>query len=130
MKFLAKGEPVVPKEKTMMNFDEYQTLALASAVYENIGQNLIYPALGIAGEAGEYADKVKKHWRNTGSMSSRNLTPEQRKEFIKELGDELWYIAASARELGYDLSEVAIINIEKLGDRRTRGVIKSEGDNR
>ena len=114
----------------VLNFDEYQDKVLSMAVYQNIGSNLIYPALGLAGESGEYVDKVKKNWRNKGSMSAANLTPEERKEFIKELGDVLWYVAASARELGEDLSEVAVQNIAKLSDRKNRGVLKSEGDNR
>jgi NTP pyrophosphatase (non-canonical NTP hydrolase) len=124
VKFLVREAPVV------LNFDEYQDKVLAMAVYQNIGSNLIYPALGLAGESGEYVDKVKKNWRNKGSMSAANLTPEERKEFIKELGDVLWYVAASARELGEDLSEVAVQNIAKLSDRMNRGVLKSEGDNR
>jgi NTP pyrophosphatase (non-canonical NTP hydrolase) len=124
VKFLVREAPVV------LNFDEYQDKVLSMAVYQNIGSNLIYPALGLAGESGEYVDKVKKNWRNKGSMSAANLTPEERKEFIKELGDVLWYVAASARELGEDLSEVAVQNIAKLSDRKNRGVLKSEGDNR
>ena|ERR1700692_1676492 len=114
----------------MNDFDNYQDFALSTALYPKAGYNLVYPALGIAGEAGEYADKVKKLWRNKGTMSAENLTPEQRKEFAKELGDVLWYIAASAEELGFSLSDVVDINVEKLTDRRSRGVIKSEGDNR
>ena len=114
----------------MMNFDDYQTLALSTAVYQNIGENLVYPALGLAGETGEYVDKVKKNWRNKGSMSAANLSTEEKKEFSKELGDVLWYIAASARELGFELSEIAVQNIAKLSDRRNRDVIKSAGDNR
>jgi NTP pyrophosphatase (non-canonical NTP hydrolase) len=114
----------------MITFDEYQDKALSTAVYQDVGTNLVYPALGLAGETGEYVDKVKKNWRNKGNMSAERLTPEERKEFIKELGDVLWYVAASARELGEDLSEVAVQNIAKLADRKNRGVIKSEGDNR
>ena len=114
----------------MNTFDEYQVIALSTSVYPSIGENLVYPALGLAGESGEYVDKVKKNWRNKGSMSAHNLTPEEKKEYLKELGDILWYVAASARELGYELNEVAVMNLAKLGDRRTRGVIASEGDNR
>ena len=113
-----------------LNFDDYQVLALSTAVYQNVGENLVYPAMGLAGETGEYVDKVKKNWRNRGSMSAANLSYEEKKEFIKELGDILWYIAASARELNCDLSDVAVQSIAKLADRRARGVIKSEGDNR
>ena len=113
-----------------MNFNDYQDFALSTATYPQIGENLVYPAMGLAGETGEYVDKVKKNWRNKGSMSAANLSPEEKKEFAKELGDVLWYIAASAKELGSDLSEIAVINLAKLGDRRNRGVIKSSGDNR
>jgi len=113
-----------------MNFDNYQELAVSTAMYENIGQNLVYPAMGLAGETGEYVDKVKKNWRNKGSMSAANLSFEEKMGFAKELGDILWYIAASAKELGVDLEEIAVLNIAKLSDRRNRGVIKSEGDNR
>lgn len=113
-----------------LNFDEYQTLALSTAVYQNVGENLVYPALGLAGETGEYADKVKKNWRNKGSMSAANLSHDEKLEFAKELGDVLWYVAASAKELGFDLTEIAVQNLAKLGDRRNRGVIASQGDNR
>ena len=118
------------EELVALNFDDYQTLALSTAVYQNVGENLVYPALGLAGETGEYADKVKKNWRNKDSMSAANLTYEEKKEFVKELGDILWYLAASARELGFELSEIAVQNIAKLSDRRNRDVIKSAGDNR
>jgi NTP pyrophosphatase (non-canonical NTP hydrolase) len=114
----------------MLNFDDYQNLALSTAVYQSIGENMVYPAMGLAGETGEYVDKVKKNWRNKHSMSAANLSDEEKKEFAKELGDVLWYIAASSRELGFDLSEIAVQNIAKLSDRRNRGVIASEGDNR
>ncbi len=115
-----------------MTFNEYSVLALVTADYPQVegGHNLVYPAMGLAGEAGEYLDKVKKNWRNSGTMTPNNLTPEQRTEFLKELGDCLWYCAASAEALGYSLDAVAELNIKKLEDRRNRGVIKSEGDNR
>ena len=117
-----------------MNFNEYQEDALSTAVYgqaqDGVDGNLVYPALGLVGEAGEYADKVKKHWRNTGSMSAGNMTGAQKLEFAKELGDNLWYLAVSAKELGFTLEYIAQLNINKLMDRRKRGVIKSEGDNR
>lgn len=117
-----------------MNFNQYQAFAIKTAQYpavEGVGtQNLVYPAMGLAGEAGEYLDKVKKNWRNHNSMTAANLTEEQVTEFVKELGDVLWYLAASAKELGVSLEVVAATNIAKLTDRRERGVIKSEGDNR
>lgn len=91
---------------------------------------MIYYALGIAGEAGEYVDKVKKIWRNLGITSGKEVPEEQRIEMIKELGDQLWYITAAAKDLDSDLEEVAEINVAKLKDRQARGVVKSQGDNR
>jgi len=115
-------------------FDDYEKVAMSTAVYgqaqEGVDGNLVYPALGLAGEAGEFVDKVKKNWRNNQSMTAANLTPEQKEEFAKELGDVLWYITACAKELGIPLHDIAKMNLSKLQDRRKRGVIKSQGDNR
>jgi NTP pyrophosphatase (non-canonical NTP hydrolase) len=113
-----------------LNFEEYQKEAMKTAQYPFLGYNLVYPAMGLAGEAGEYCDKIKKMWRNKGVMDTSLLTIQERVEIIKELGDVLWYIAASAKELDTDLEFIAISNITKLQSRRERGVIKSEGDNR
>jgi NTP pyrophosphatase (non-canonical NTP hydrolase) len=117
-----------------MHFSEYEEQAMSTAVYgkaqEGVDGNLVYPALGLAGEAGEFVDKVKKNWRNNQSMTATNLTVEQKIEFAKELGDVLWYITACAKELGIPLHDIARMNIQKLLDRRKRGVIKSSGDNR
>jgi NTP pyrophosphatase (non-canonical NTP hydrolase) len=118
------------EERKAMHFDEYQQRALKTAQYPDVYNNLVYPAMGLAGEAGEYCDKVKKMWRNKGVMDSSKVTLEERVEMIKELGDILWYIAASAKELDVDLSTVAFENLNKLESRRARGVIKSSGDNR
>lgn len=105
-----------------MKLNEYQELAMRTADYPTIGPLPIYPALGLAGESGEFADKVKKAWRNG--------TPLDLEATKRELGDVLWYVAAAARDMGYTLEEVAAANIAKLTDRRERGVIKSEGDDR
>lgn len=113
-----------------MTMNEYQEKAGTTAAYPSMGENLCYPAMKLAGEAGEYCDKVGKRWRNTGSMSSRGMEPGEIEEYVKELGDVLWYIAASAKELGITLEQVAELNLKKLADRKERGVIKSEGDNR
>lgn len=110
--------------------NEYQRDALATAMYPDKGNNLIYPALKLNGEAGEVAEKIGKNWRNLGITGGSVLNPEQKLAIIKELGDCLWYLAALAEELGVDLSHVAKLNIEKLRDRHARGVIKSEGDDR
>lgn len=112
--------------------EEYEKYALETAVYPCKGNNILYPALKLAGEAGEFADKVGKYWRNEGTdyPFPGNYSSDQRRELIKELGDVLWYITACAHELSVDLSFVANTNIDKLRDRRKRGVIKSVGDNR
>lgn len=87
---------------------------------------MLYPTLGLVGEAGEFADKIKKVWRN----GRGSLTEDQRQGLIDELGDVLWYVAACAKELGAPLEEVARRNLEKLASRQQRGVVKGEGDKR
>jgi NTP pyrophosphatase (non-canonical NTP hydrolase) len=113
-----------------MTLNEYQQAALETAQYPDRGNNAIYPALGLAGEAGEAVDKVKKIWRNLGITSGREYLATQRLELAKEIGDVMWYVAALADEIGFDLESVAAMNMAKLKDRKERGVIKSEGDNR
>lgn len=113
-----------------IEFNEYDEAALSTVTYPDAGTNTIYPVLKLAGEAGEVADKIGKLWRNHGWIQSSEYTEEDRIEIMKELGDVLWYISALARELGYNLEDVANLNILKLDDRKKRDVIKSEGDNR
>jgi len=113
-----------------LNFNEYQEKAYSLAQYPNRGHNIIYPALGLAGEAGEAVDKIKKIWRNLEISDGKLYTTDQKEALIKELGDVLWYIGAIATELDTSLQSVAQINIDKLLDRTARGVVKSEGDNR
>lgn len=113
-----------------MQFSEYQVAARQTAQYPEIDNNLLYPALGLAGEAGEAVDKVKKLWRNHNVTSGGLLELEAKVELAKEIGDVLWYAAALATELGMSLDDIAQQNITKLLDRQARGVIKSRGDNR
>lgn len=110
--------------------DEYQERSRKTADYPNLDNNLLYPALGLAGEAGETVDKIKKLWRNKGVTSLLNLEPADQGALVAELGDVLWYVAAIASELHIPLHTVAGLNIAKLEDRVARGVVKSEGDNR
>jgi NTP pyrophosphatase (non-canonical NTP hydrolase) len=120
-----------------MHMDEYQEAALRTAIYP---VPVIYPALKLAGEAGEVAEKVGKLVRDKGLLAPHPtgndifvlgaLSEESRKELQKELGDVLWYIAALANDLGISLGEVAKANIEKLASRALRGVIQGSGDNR
>ena len=113
-----------------MELNNYQYEAIKTAEYPCVGDNLVYPAMGLAGEAGEVCDKVKKRWRNTEEMSAHGMPTKEWEEIVKELGDVLWYLAAMADELGTSLNDVAEVNLEKLRDRKERGVIKSSGDNR
>lgn len=83
---------------------------------------IIYPTLGMIGEAGEVSEKIKKWMRGDRELD--------RPEVAKELGDVLWYITALADDLGYTLADVANMNVEKLSSRRDRGVVKGSGDNR
>jgi NTP pyrophosphatase (non-canonical NTP hydrolase) len=106
-----------------MNFSEYQERANATAIY-NTKFSIMYPTLGLAGEAGEVAEKVKKIIRD-----NKNIVDE-REDIAKELGDVLWYVAAVARDIGFKLEAIAEMNIEKLESRKERGVIQGNGDNR
>jgi NTP pyrophosphatase (non-canonical NTP hydrolase) len=109
-----------------MTFKEYQELAKKTALYPIIGQSFIYPVLGLAGEAGEMANKIKKIFRDDNGV----LTEERKKEISKELGDILWYVAQVSTDLGISLDEVAVANIEMLKSRQERNKIKGDGDNR
>lgn len=113
-----------------MEFNEYQDKATSLATYPDVGSNMVYPALGLAGEAGEVAEKIKKQWRNLGNMDGKKLSENDRNAIVKEIGDVLWYAAALAKEIGVTLSSGAVLNLVKLFDRRERDVIKSEGDTR
>lgn len=106
-----------------MNFKEYQKRANATAIYDT-KFSILYPTLGLTGEAGEVADKVKKIIRDGKSII------DERVEIAKELGDVLWYLAAVSRDIGVTLEDVAMMNIEKLEDRKERGTLQGNGDNR
>jgi NTP pyrophosphatase (non-canonical NTP hydrolase) len=109
-----------------MNFDEYMKLAWNTAIYPKAGDNLYYPTLGLSGEAGEVANKVKKVMRDFNDVMNDDL-----REAIKdELGDTLWYVAALCIELGVTMDDVAECNIKKLRDRKTLNKIKGSGDKR
>jgi len=109
-----------------MDLNEYQKEARNTALYPGMGESMIYPTLGLCGESGEVAEKVKKILRDNDGV----VTPEKRKELIKELGDVLWYISNCASELNVTLEEVAAINISKLKKRWFENKIKGSGDNR
>jgi NTP pyrophosphatase (non-canonical NTP hydrolase) len=108
-----------------MTFNDYQENAVRTAIYGE-GNKVIYPTLGLCGEAGEVAEKIKKVLRD-----KNGIFDQETKEAIKlELGDVLWYIANIANDLGIDLYDVAEANIDKLESRRQRNLIHGNGDNR
>lgn len=108
-----------------MTFKDYQDKAVETAIY-GAGNKIIYPALGLANEAGEVLGKIKKVLRDKEGV----FTEETNKAIGDEIGDVLWYIAALARDLDISLEDVADRNIQKLLDRRARNVIQGSGDNR
>jgi NTP pyrophosphatase (non-canonical NTP hydrolase) len=103
-----------------MKLNDYQLEAASTAIYPK-DRGLEYVALGLAGEAGEVANKVKKILR--GDKVDMTVIAD-------ELGDVLWYVAAMANELGYDLKVIAQNNLLKLEKRRVEGKIQGEGDKR
>ena len=109
-----------------MDFNLYQQGARATARYPQVGSNPIYPTLGLCGEAGEVADKVKKVIRDDDGVFSESV----RESLKLELGDVLWYVAQLASELGFDLDSIARANLEKLASRAARNVIAGSGDQR
>ena len=98
-----------------MTLNEYQQHALETAIYPD-DRRIIYPTLGLTGEAGEVADK--------------EFTPEKKLEIVKEIGDVMWYCATLARDLGYELDDVAQMNVDKLRSRMQRNHLTGSGDNR
>lgn len=110
-----------------MTFDEYQEKALTTIISTNDElKDTLHWVLGINGEAGEVAEKVKKIIRDQNG----NISEENKEELAKEIGDVLWYLAVFAHQLGYSFEDVAKANLEKLSSRKERGVLGGSGDNR
>jgi NTP pyrophosphatase (non-canonical NTP hydrolase) len=110
----------------MNDFDRYKALADSTAIYPHRGNNLTYPTLGLVGESGEIAEKVKKIIRDNRGL----LTDDARVQIAKELGDVLWYLSQIAHEIGVPLSMVAELNVLKLRHRLLRNRVHGNGDNR
>jgi NTP pyrophosphatase (non-canonical NTP hydrolase) len=113
-----------------MNFSEYQKQSRTTAKYPRLGGNFTYPTLGLVGEAGEVADKIKKLIRDQNIETPAAVKADDRTEIKKELGDVLWYVAQIATEFELDLEDVAQTNLTKLLSRLDRGQITGSGDNR
>ena len=108
-----------------MDLGHYQRLSRRTAEYPREAW-LTYPALGLAGEAGEVAEHAKKTIRDDGG----EVSDERRAAIAKELGDVLWYVAQLASELGLELEDIARENLEKLFSRQRRGALSGSGDER
>ena len=109
-----------------MLLSDYQARSRATAVYPDAGANLLYPTLGLCGEAGEVAEKIKKMIRDDGGV----LSDDRREALAKELGDVMWYVAQVATEANLDLDQIAEANLAKLLSRRDRNVLSGSGDDR
>lgn len=111
-----------------MLLDFYQHRAADTAIYPHKGELLgkLYCALKLNGEAGEVAEKLGKALRDEAG----NISEERRIALMFELGDVLWYVANLAKELGFQLSDVADANLQKLKERKERGMLKGDGDSR
>lgn len=110
-----------------MDLNQYQERARRTAIYPQPLMGLpVYPALKLAGEAGEVAEKIGKIIRDEGGV----IGPHRSVELAKELGDVLWYVANLAADLGFDLEQIGQMNLDKLESRALRGVITGSGDNR
>ena len=106
----------------MLSLNEYQAAARKTAIYP-MHSAIVYPALGLASEAGEVAGKIKKVIRD-------GFRPDSNEKIIAELGDVLWYLAVLADDLGVTLETVALNNIAKLAARKSTGTLGGSGDNR
>jgi len=103
-----------------MNMNDYQRQAATTAIYPASVQ-VLYPTLGLAGEAGEVANKVKKIVRD-GKLDKEAIG--------SEIGDCLWYIAAICKDLGLKMEDVAQANLDKLRQRQEKGTLSGSGDSR
>lgn len=134
-----------------MEMDAYQEATGSFAVYPGQGgfYGLVYTTLGLCGESGEFAEKVKKLLRDgvrnmpadeqarlaaleteAGALRMKYVSPDNLAALLKELGDTLWYQAQAAKECSAKLSEVAQTNLDKLTSRQVRNVLHGSGDNR
>lgn len=110
-----------------MTLEEYQKQALKTVLSTGDDfKDLLHWVLGLNGEAGEVAEKLKKIIRDKDGV----IAEDDKKELAKELGDVLWYIAVFAHDLGVPLNEIAQANLDKLASRQNRGVLGGSGDNR
>lgn len=123
LKALAERVITLQEEFTIQksDFEYYQEFVRSMKVYPEKNA-IIYPTLGIVGEGGEIAEKVKKWLRGDRELDKFEL--------LKEAGDVMWYITSLVDDLGYTLDDMIRVNMTKLKSRKERGVQKGDGDNR
>ena len=115
-----------------MEFNDYQE-ECAKTDLGNIGgrkelnPEWMYYVLGMAGEMGEFQEKIKKLFRDhNGKIDNHHL----RMELTYEMGDILWYMARLSKKMGITMEEVAAFNIMKLSSRKKRSKLQGDGDDR
>jgi NTP pyrophosphatase (non-canonical NTP hydrolase) len=108
-----------------MEFNQYQEEARKTAIYPKTAL-IVYPTLGLCGEAGECAEKVKKIIRDKNGV----FTKEDRESIKIEAGDALWYLSNLMSDCEITLEELAQANLDKLKSRQERGVLGGSGDQR
>lgn len=118
------------KKRNKMDTENYEKIVVETAAYPKSGEGevigLAYTALGLNGEAGEIAEKIKKLIRDSSGV----LVEETRQALLKELGDVQWYLAALARELKSSVGEIMEMNMQKLRARKENNTIHGSGDDR
>ena len=112
-----------------ITLNEYQEMALETAIYPEEFK-VIYPTLGITGEAGEVSDKIKKLIRDKGYKGGWIESAKDREDIALELGDVLWYVATLAHDIGFTLEQVAMLNYFKLQKRKEQNKLGGSGDHR
>jgi|TARA_R110002167_G_scaffold74728_1_gene208975 NTP pyrophosphatase (non-canonical NTP hydrolase) len=121
----AEAEQFLKEKYSMSDFNAYQRSAARTAIYPH-QHKILYPALGLAGEAGEVANKVKKLIRD----GPDNRPDTWREDIASEIGDVLWYCAALATDLNLTLGMIAAQNEKKLSKRKRDGTLIGSGDTR
>ena len=107
-----------------MNVKEYEDFMSTSKVYDCLP--IVYPILGMNGEAGEAAEKVKKCLRDNNGVFDGQI----KKDLMKEIADVLWYVWATADDMGYTLEDVMEIGVQKVKERQATNTVHGSGDNR
>ena len=125
MSLKQEAEQFLKEKYSMSDFNSYQRMAATTAIYPE-EHRILYPALGLAGEAGEVANKVKKLIRD----GPEGRPDDWREQIASEIGDVLWYCASLATDLNLTLAMIAAQNEKKLLKRKVAGTIGGSGDNR